>query len=143
MISRIYRTGLNLSRETIQDNITIHMILEGKHNTTIQLYAPNNPSRRLFLQIQDPDSNRAYGCCAFVRSITELKALVDCNLLDNLEKIPPVKYTRIFRTDYTGPNFNGGYVSKYYAKEIITPYNILDIISTLPDNSWQSEPAFA
>ena len=143
MINALYPTDLNLLVPTAQDGVDLYMKLEGKNNTSIHLYCSINQSRRLFLEIQDPDSNTVYGCCTFVRSITELKALVDCNLLDNLEKIPPVEYTRVYKTRYSGPNFNGGYVSKYYASKIITPYNILDIISTLHDNEWQAEPAFA
>lgn len=133
----LYEPDLNLLAPT-NNGIESHTTLEGNHYKTIHLYTDNNPSRRLFLQIRDPDSNRVYGCSVFIRSVTELKSLVECILLDKLEKIPPVEYTRIYRTDYTEH-----YISKYYAKKIITPYDILDIISTLPDNSWQSEPAFA
>lgn len=142
MMHKLYRPHLNLLAP-VSDGTVNHMILKGNYTKTIQLYTTNNPSRRLFLQIQHPDSNIVCGCCVFIRSITELKFLVECILLDKLEKIPPVEYTRIYRTDYAEQSFNGLYSSKYYAKKIITPYNILAIISTLPDNSWQSEPAFA
>jgi hypothetical protein len=141
MLYTIYRPQLTIRKETRNDETVSHMILE-KDNMTIQLYDHNNPSKRIFLQIQNKETNQAFGCCTTLRTTSDLRNLVELILLGTIDKIVPMEYYRIYRTDYQSQNFNGTYISKYYSKKVVSPYNILDYIQKIPDNLWQSYPSF-